>query len=127
MSKRKALVIAEADTLGFMISIMLKKQDFEVTVMDSFAPGSIEEVYREIFIRKYDLILLTNNGLTPGKILELIPKIRERDRDVKIIVLSGYRPRDFIKELEGKNIDGFLPMPFGPEDLARKVKESMRH
>jgi len=127
MAKWNALVIAEKDTLGSLLSILLKREDFDVTVVDAFEPGSIEAVYKEIYVKRYDLIIPTNNGLTPGMILELIPEIRKKNRDVKIIVLSGHRPADFMKELEEKDIDGFFPMPFNCEDLVRKVKESLLH
>ena len=127
MARWSALVIAEKDTLGSLLSILLKREDFDVTVVDSFTPGSIEGVYREISAKRYDLIIPTNNGLTPGMILELIPEIRKKDQGVKIIVLSGYRPADFMKELEEKDIDGFFPMPFDCEDLVWKVKESLLH
>jgi DNA-binding NarL/FixJ family response regulator len=127
MAKWKALVIAEAATVGFLISALLKREDFDVTVVDPFGSGSIEAVYREIFTKTYDLILPTNNGLTPPKILELIPEIRKKDRDVRIIVLSGYHPPEFVRELEEKDVDGFLPMPFPCEDLVRRVKEALTH
>ena len=127
MAKWSALVIAEKDTLGSLLSILLKREDFDVTVVDAFEPGSIEAVYKEIYVKRYDLIIPTNNGLTPGMILELIPEIRKKDRGAKIIVLSGYHPADFMKELEEKDIDGFFPMPFDCEDLVRKVKESLWH
>jgi len=127
MARWSALVIAEKDTLGSLISTLLKREDFDVTVVDSFRPGSIEAVYEEICAKKYDLIIPTNNGLTPGMILELIPEIRKKNRDAKIIVMSGHRPADFMKELEEKDIDGFFPMPFNCEDLVRKVKESLLH
>ncbi len=126
MARRKALVIAEADTLGHLLSIALRKEDFDVTVVDPFGSGSVEEVYGEISTKKYDLIMPTNNGLVPGKILELISKIREKDRDVKIIVLSGYREADFIMELKERGIDEFFPMAFNINDLMRKVNELVR-
>jgi DNA-binding NtrC family response regulator len=125
MARWNALVIAEKDTLGLLLSTLLKREDCDVTVVDSFTPGSIEAVYEEISTKRYDLIIPTNNGLTPGMILELIPEIRKKDREAKIIVLSGYHPTDFMKELEEKDVDGFFPLPFQCEDLARKVKESM--
>ena len=125
MAKWNALVIAEADTLGFLTSTILKREGFEVTVVDPSGSGSIEEVYGEISAKKYDAILPTNNGLTPSKILELIPEIRKRNRDAKIIVLSGHFSADFVRELRKKDVDGFLPMPFRSEDLVRKVKESL--
>ena len=127
MARWSALVIAEKDTLGSLISTLLKREDFDVTVVDSFRPGSIEAVYGEISAKRYDLIIPTNNWLTPGMILELIPEIRKKNRDAKIIVMSGHRPADFMKELEEKDIDGFFPMPFNCEDLVRKVKESLLH
>ncbi len=125
MAQWNALVIAEADTLGFFISTVLEREGFEVTVVDPFRSGSVDGVYGEISAKKYDLILPTNNGLTPTDILELIPEIRKRNRDVKIIVLSGYGAPDFVRELRRKDIDSFLPMPFRSEDLVRKVKESL--
>lgn len=125
MAKWNALVIAEADTLGFLISTLLREEDFDVTVVDSFGPGSIEAVYRQISVKRYSLILPTNNGLTPSKILELVPEIRKRNPDAKIIVLSGHFSADFMRELRKKGIDGFLPMPFRSEELVRKVKESL--
>jgi len=125
MAKWNVLVIAEADTLGSLISTLLRKEDIDVTVVDSSGPGFIEAVYREISVKRYGLILPTNNGLTPSKILELIPEIRNRNRDAKIIVLSGHFSADFMGELRKKGINGFLPMPFRSEDLVRKVKESL--
>jgi DNA-binding NtrC family response regulator len=127
MARWNALVIAEKSTFGVLLLTLLKREDFDVTVVDSFRPGSIEAVYKEIYAKRYDLIIPTNNGLTPGQILELIPEIRKKDQDAKIIVMSGHRPADFMKELEEKDVDGFFPMPFNCEDLVRKVKESLLH
>ena len=41
-----------------------------------------------------------------------------------VVLLAGSAK---MKELGEKEIDGFLAMPFRPEDLVRKVKESMMH
>jgi DNA-binding response OmpR family regulator len=115
MAGRKALVIAELRGVGELLSIILSKEGFDVTVVDPFHSRSLPKGYtgvdEAISEEKFDLIVPTNNGLAPGKILELVPEIRKIDPTVKIIVLSGHHPPEFVRELWEKGIDDYMPLP----------------
>jgi DNA-binding NtrC family response regulator len=125
MAKWNALVIAELDTIGGLISIMLSREGFDVTVVDPSGLASTEEVYPKLYQKKYDLILPTNNGLSPGKILGLIQEIKKKDPGTKIIVISGYSTPEFVKELNVEAADDYLPMPFRSDILVGRAKESL--
>jgi len=127
MAKQKVLVIAEIRGLGVMLSLILSKEGYEVIVVDPFGYRSLPKGYtgvdEAISENKFDLIVPTNNGFPPGKILELVPEIRKKDPAVKIIVMSGYDKPEFVRELWGKGIDDFMPLPFSVEDFLARVKK----
>jgi DNA-binding response OmpR family regulator len=124
MAKLKTLVVGEIDTIGSVISILLQREGFDVTIVDSFR--SAEETYAEtkaeLSRNQYDVVVLTNNGLPPKKILELIPEVNGKHPDIKIIVLSTWDAPEFLKNLREQGIHDFLSMPFVPDDLMRRLK-----
>jgi DNA-binding response OmpR family regulator len=85
MAKLKVLVIAELDTIGHLISIMLRRGGFDVTVVDSFRPieETLAETHTELSRNQYDVLVPTSNGLPPRKILELIREVKGE--------ISGYQ------------------------------------
>jgi CheY-like chemotaxis protein len=123
MYKLKGLAIGILDQVGGIISNILNRKGFDVTVVDS--SRSIKETYMEIRAElsrgKYDLVLLTNNGLRPSDIRVLIPEIKRKYPGIKIIVLSGWNTPKFIRDLKEQGIDGFLTLPFAHDDLVQKV------
>jgi DNA-binding response OmpR family regulator len=127
MAGRKALVIAEIRGLGVALLMILRKEGYEVIVVDPFGYRSLPKGYttvdESISENKFDLIVPTNNGFPAGKILELVPEIRRRDPTVKIIVMSGHHPPEFVRELWEKGIDDFMPLPFDVEDFMARVKK----
>jgi DNA-binding response OmpR family regulator len=129
MEKRKILVIAEIRGAGVVLLMILRKEGYEVIVVDPFAHRSLPKGYKgldeALSESKFDLIVPTNNGFPPGKILELVPEIRKKDPVVKIIVMSGYDKPEFVRELWEKGIDDFMPLPFQGEDLVARVKKCL--
>jgi DNA-binding NtrC family response regulator len=127
VEKRKILVIAEIRGVGVALLMILRKEGYEVTVVDPSCSRSLPKGYtgvnEALAGKKYDLIVPTNSALAPGKILELVPEIRKKNPAVKIIVMSGYRPPDYIRKLWKKGIDDFMPLPFNVEDFMARVKK----
>jgi DNA-binding response OmpR family regulator len=127
MAKHRVLVIAELRSLGGALLMILRKEGYEVTVVDPFHsrsyPKGYADVDKAISEKKYDLIIPTNNGLVPGKILELVPEIRKIDPIVKILVMSGYDKPEFVRDLWEKGIDDFMLLPFSVEDFMARVKK----
>ena len=126
MAKRKILVIAEIQGLGVVLLMILRREGYEVIVIDPFGHRSLPKGYtgvdQAMSENKFDLIIPTNNGFPPPKILELIPEIKKRDPTIKIFVMSGYHPPDFVRQLWEKGIDYFMPLPFDVEEFMARVK-----
>lgn len=119
MDNLKVLVIGESDSVGGLVSKILSRKGFDVTVVDAcFRP---EKIHAELSRKKYDMILPTNNFLSPGQIQSLIPEVKTKYPAVKIIVLSGFNTPEFVRDLKEQGIDDFLSMPFSPDDLVEKV------
>ena len=129
MHKHKILVIAEIQGVGVMLSMILSKEGYEVTVIEPFGYRSLPKGYTGVddamSKNKFDLIIPTNNGFPPRKILELVPEIKKRDPTAKIMVMSGHHPPDFVRELWETGIDDFMPLPFDVEDFIERVKASL--
>jgi DNA-binding NtrC family response regulator len=123
MTKRKALVIAEAGTIGKMLSMILKSVGCEVEVMEAFMAEDIIGVLKVLSVTKYDLVVPTNNGMSPTRIPEFIEEIRKIAPTVKIIVMSGHHPPGFVRQLWEKGIDDFLPLPFDVQELMARVRK----
>ena len=119
MNNLEVLVVAEPDTIGGVISKILRKKGFDVTVVDVQARP--EKVHAELSQKKYNLILLTNNVLSPRQIQALVPKIKRQYPSIKIIVVSGWKTPEFIRDLREKGVDDFLPLPLVFDDLLQKV------
>jgi len=127
MAKYKILVIAEIQGLGVTLLMILRKAGCEVTVVDPYgSPRSLPKGYAGVddamSKNAFDLIIPTNNGFPPAKILELVPEIKKRDPTIKIFVMSGHHPPDFVRQLWGKGIDDFMPLPFDVEEFMARVK-----
>jgi DNA-binding response OmpR family regulator len=129
MAKRKVLIIAEIRGLGVMLSLILSKEGYEVTVVDPFGFRSLPKGYTGVddamSENKFDLIIPTNSGFPPRKNLELVPEIKKRDPTAKIMVMSGYRPPDLVRQFSETGIDDFMPLPFDVEDFIERVKASL--
>jgi two-component system CheB/CheR fusion protein len=59
--------------------------------------------------------------------LEALVQIREIRPDVPVLVCSGFGDVDVEARFAGKAIAGFFPKPYTVKQLARKVKECIRH
>ena len=123
MAKWKALVIADVNSLGKLLSALLSTEDFDVTVVDALS--RVGEIYAELSQNNYDMVLPTNNGLTPSTILSIVPEIKRKNPGAKLILLSGYRTPKFIKDLKELGVDDFFPLPFIVVDLIQRVKTAL--
>ena len=54
MAKWKALVIADVNSLGKILSTLLSTEDFDVTVVDALS--RVGEIYAELSQNNYDML-----------------------------------------------------------------------
>jgi CheY-like chemotaxis protein len=54
---------------------------------------------------------------------EAAMEIRRIQPDVPIVAMSGYGDIEVMERFSGARIDDFLPKPFGPDQLAAKVRD----
>ncbi len=90
MAKHKILVIAEIQGAGAMLLMILRKEGYDVVVIDPFGFRSLPKGYAGVdeamSENKFDLIIPTSYGFAPPKILELIPEIKKREPTAKMSV-----------------------------------------
>jgi DNA-binding NtrC family response regulator len=118
--QKKILVVAAQDNIGELLSDILIKEGYFVSIVESW--GVFEEVLSELKDEQYNMVLLTNNSLQPHHILDLVSKIKRQYPSLCIFVLSGYKEKDFIVNLKQQGIDEFLSMPFKSDNLISKMK-----
>jgi DNA-binding NtrC family response regulator len=123
MDELRVLVVAELGSVGGLISNILDRKGFDVTVVDSSRPvaETCAEIRAELSRKNYDMVLPTNNGLRPSDIQVLIPEIKKKHPGIKIFVLSGFSTPEFLRDLKEQGIDDFLSMPFSLDNLVQKV------
>ncbi len=103
MAKLRVLVVAELNTIGNLISILLDSEGFDVTVVDAF--NRVEEIYAELSRETYDVIMPTDNGLSPNKMLDLLTEVKKKHPNIKIMVLSALEAPEFLRDLEEQGTD----------------------
>ncbi len=54
---------------------------------------------------------------------ELVAELRDREIDTKVLFISGYTDDEVIREVLVNAEEHFLPKPFTPQNLARKVRQ----
>jgi len=118
--QKKILVVAAQDNIGELLSYILTKEGYFVSIVESW--GVFEEVFSELKRQQYNIVLLTNNSLQPHHILYLVSEIKNQFPSLCVFVLSGYKEKDFIVNLKQQEIDEFLSMPFKSDNLVSKIK-----
>lgn len=118
--QKKILVVAAQDNIGELLSDILTKEGYFVSIVESW--GIFEEVLFELKHEKYNMVLLTNNSLQPHYILSLVSEIKRQYPSLCVFVLSGYKAKDFIVDLKRQGIDEFLSMPFESDHLVSTIK-----
>jgi len=85
---------------------------------------SQEELYESRTGRSVDL-LVTDVVMPKMGGSELADALRRRYRDTKVLFTSGYtQDAVFQRGMLDHSID-FLPKPYSPDDLARRVREAL--
>lgn len=70
---------------------------------------------------KFDLIILTNTSHSPDQIRKMVPAIKARYPQTRIIVVSGYATGEWMRDLRGLGVDGFLELPVEAVSLRTEV------
>lgn len=96
--KNKILVVAAQDNIGKLLSDILSKEGYFVSIVESW--GVFKEVLSELKYEQYNMLLLTNNSLQPHHIQSLVSEIKGRYPSLCVFVLSGYKEKDFIVNLK---------------------------
>lgn len=50
-------------------------------------------------------------------------ELRRLQPDIPIVAMSGYGDIEVMERFSGARIDDFLPKPFGPDQLAAKLRD----
>lgn len=71
--------------------------------------------------------LLLADVVMPGGITgsEMAEKLWEKNKDLKVLLTSGYNLDTLLQRFSLRKGVAFLPKPFSPEDLARRVRECL--
>jgi len=120
MAEAKKIILHvddEPDTLA-VVKTILEKEGFEIV-----GAGLAKEALAHIKQRSFDLILL--DIMMPDMSgWELFSHIMEIRPEYKIIFLTVLElTPERVKELEKKNIKGYIRKPFSRDDLVKNVKK----
>jgi len=74
---------------------------------------------KEIDLVILDMIML---GISGG---ETFDRLREINPEIRVLLSSGYSIEGQAQQILDRGCNGFLPKPFHPEKLSRKVREML--
>ena len=114
------MVDDDADTLE-ALAVLLDGEGHDVTRADSGRKALELCASHRFDCLLLDVTLGDTTGLAVARILSQNPHIRPR----RVVLLSGHPRTDFLHELHGKLVDGYLPKPADLKDLAAVVRQSL--
>jgi DNA-binding response OmpR family regulator len=56
---------------------------------------------------------------------QVVAELKRANRTVRILLISGYPPDDAAQGVFSAGVDGYLPKPFSPEILERRIREML--
>ena len=121
---RKILVVDDS----MIVRVMLKK----ILILSGIKISEIAEAANGVVA--YDLLknekvslLMTDINMPEMDGIALISKVREEEelKEIPIIIISSHGGEKMDKELEGKNIFGYIKKPFIHEDIRELVNKCL--
>lgn len=118
-SKTTILVVEDEDKIGSLIEVLLKRLGYNVVrATNGGAAIALSNEYQgTIHLLLTDIMMPDIHGL------ELAERLLNLRPDLKVLYMSAYTGSSAVRDgVVGAGM-GFLPKPFKPGDLERKVKE----
>jgi CheY-like chemotaxis protein len=115
------LVVDDDRVLGEMAERLLRSLGYHVILADSGEQALA--IYGQhpdrIDLVLLDLLLVDMEGL------EALRQLRAINPSVRVLVSSGLAGKDVLPRLELHGAAGFLPKPYGMEEIGRAIREAL--
>ena len=113
------LVVEDEAAVRQLVARVLQEEGYRVLTAES--PSQAEEVFAA---HQHEIILLVTDVIMPGYSgTDLFARLVARKPDLKVIYMSGYPDAAIIRQGPLDLEAPFVPKPFAPAVLARKVRE----
>ena len=120
--RETVLVVEDEPALGQVIRRFLSRNGYRILLA---AQG---EEALELFESCDHVDLLLSDVVMPGMSgLELSEKLRRKNPHLKVLYISGYTDNSLVRAQIREGRVDFLPKPFSPDALCRKVREVLDH
>jgi two-component system, NtrC family, response regulator AtoC len=120
---RRILVVDDEENLRHMLTVLLKREGYEVS-----AVGNGEAALAELEARTYDLVLADVRMPKLGG-LELLEALRTRSIPATVIMMSAYGTIETAVEAMKRGAYDYISKPFKPDEILlvlRKAEERER-
>ena len=117
---KSVLIVDDEEAVRNVLALNLKQLGYQAEL----AASGLEAIEKIDAGNHFDLVLL--DMLMPhisGE--ETFYELRKRVPDQKCLIISGFCSEDVLQRLLSDGAKGFLPKPFGIQDLSRKIEESL--
>jgi PAS domain S-box-containing protein len=115
------LLVEDDPNAREIIERVLRTQGYKV-----FRAGSAREAVKVFEEHGEQIDLLLTDIVMPGENgVELLRKLQEREPLIKVLFMSGYTARGSLQDEVLRPGLPFIPKPFGPPELARKIREAL--
>ncbi len=113
------LVVEDEESVRNFIDQALEAQGYKVIVARNGreAIRMLKESVQPIDLLVTDLIMPDMGGW------ELVRRIRKEGAQLPVLYISGYSTEDESSRELREEGEHFIPKPFGPSDLAKKIRE----
>jgi len=121
--KQKHILIAEDDNaMQTSLTFILEDEGYEVSSVSN-GKAAFEEIQSSFKKGEMFDLLITDIQMPELNGLQLIKSISQAGISLPIIVITGYGDKQTLIELIRLGCDDFLPKPFEPDDVCKKVQE----
>lgn len=119
MEKPKIIVVDDEESMGKFMQIMLSKEGYEVTRVQS-GPEALEELKN----RKFDLVIA---DLMMPKMdgIKLLSEVKNIDPNLSFIVMTAFASVDTAIDAMKKGAFDYITKPFKVEEIKLTIKKSL--
>jgi len=117
------MVIDDEESVRGAASAMLHRLGFEVALAKD-GPEAIEACRKEPDRFQLFFLDLTMPHMSGESTFS---ELRRINPEAKVVLMSGFNEHDAVAQFVGKGLAGFLPKPFGVQDMGRVAKAATTH
>lgn len=121
MSRPSILIVDDNKTYGRLMSIMLSKEGFKVSVAETVAEAMDDLEAKSFDLIISDLVMPDNDGVDFMSLVKLNPETKS----IPIIIMSGYDTQDHVQGL--KNLGAYAVLPKSMKDgkIVPTIKQAL--